>query len=178
VRSSFYRVFKTGNAHARIILAVSQITNINPHYYTGETDERETLTVEQVRKFLADKGGEGLLAALDEETPKPKRKYNRKPKAETPYEAAEAKSSDASLVTAEITVDSELVAVEDDEDDTNIENVLEITLMFSDEPKMKTAVEELTEQEAMELLHTLFIRAKGGSQAEFLADVVKRCLLK
>ena len=30
----------------------------------------------------------------------------------------------------------------------------------------------------MELLHTLFIRAKGGGKAAHIADVVKRCLLK
>ena len=58
------------------------------------------------------------------------------------------------------------------------EAALEVTLLFSDEPQMKKAVEELTEDEAKELLHTLFIRAKGGGDAAFMADVVKRCLLK
>jgi hypothetical protein len=42
---------------------------------------------------------------------------------------------------------------------------------------MQKAVKDLSEQEAIELLHTLFIRAKGGGEAELIADVVKRCLL-
>jgi hypothetical protein len=56
--------------------------------------------------------------------------------------------------------------------------VKEVKLVLSDEPMMNKAVEELSEQEAAELLHTLFIRAKGGGEAAELADVVKRVLLK
>jgi len=167
--NTFYRVFNTGIIGARVVLALAQTLNVSPFYYTGETDERGSIDGEVIRQFLEGLGYKSLLKELD--VAPPKRKYTRKPKEEALAETP---------VQEETPVEEPQVLVEAPEEcaDADMEDALEVTLLFSDEPDMKKAIEELSETEAVELLHTLFIRAKGGSDAKFLADVVKRCLLK
>lgn len=167
--NSIYRIYTTGTITARILLAFAQTLNIQPWYYSGEIDERESLDEGQLLQFLKVHGYDDLLKEMNK-----KRKYNQKPKDEPVTDDVTDKT--------EITTEDEPASTSTDKselpDDAETEEALEITLLFNDEPKMKKAVEELTEQEAVELLHALFIRAKGGSESEFIADVVKRCLLK
>ena len=161
--TTFYRVYNMGIIGARVVLALSQTLNVSPFYYTGETDERGPADDTVIRQFLEDLGYKALLKELNEAPPK--RKYTRKPKEEAaPVSEAPVQADDPQPL--------------DECDDADMEDTLEVTLLFSDEPDMKKAVEELSETEATELLHTLFIRAKGGGEAKVLADIVKRCLLK
>jgi hypothetical protein len=57
------------------------------------------------------------------------------------------------------------------------EDIISFEVDFSDEPNMRTAVEELCYDEAALLLKSLYIRAKAGGDARRLAEIVKRCLL-
>jgi hypothetical protein len=165
--NSIYRIYKTGSINARILLAMSQTLNVNPFYYTGEADEKTEFEAEQLNQFLKNHGYDALLKELGK--PSAKRPYNRKPKAENApvTETPNDELADDGMEKA----DAETTAISE-------KSVKEYKLLFSDEPQMKKAVEELTETEAAELLHTLFIRAKGGGEAAEIADVVKRCLLK
>ena len=189
VINSVYRVYNTGSVNARIVLAMAQALNVQPWYYTGEIDDKTPLDDGQLLQFLKVHGYDALLKEINK-SGKPKRKYDRKPKTETVItESAVAEldehaalDSDANgeneetmqtplLTAANLPPDVERVELE-------TEAAIEMRLLFSDEPQMKKAVEDLTEQEAAELLHTLFIRAKGGGEAAHIAEVVKRCLLK
>jgi hypothetical protein len=51
------------------------------------------------------------------------------------------------------------------------------TSEFSKSPELAQAAADLTLEEAQQLLAALFIRAKSGSNAVQVADLVKRCLL-
>jgi hypothetical protein len=166
--SSIYRVYKTGTVQAGIVLAMAQTLNVDPKFYTGEIDERNPLESARLKKFLKEIGYDNLANELRGST-SAKRKYNRKPK--------ENVTIDVPAVEEQLP-DSTSDAVAASEDSIPESETVEVTLLFSNDTKMRQAVAELSEQEASELLHTLFIRAKGGGEAEHIADVVKRCLLK
>jgi hypothetical protein len=168
--NSIYRIFKTGSINARILLAMSQTLNVNPFYYTGEVDEKTELETEHISQFLKNHGYDALLNEIGK--PSAKRPYNRKPKADN---VPVTETTDNEQVGDGL---EKSISTDAGETEMAVEAVKEIKLLFSDEPQMKKAVEELTEAEAAELLHTLFIRAKGGGEAAKIADVVKRCLLK
>jgi hypothetical protein len=166
--TAVYRVSKTGMVSAKIVVAMSQVLNVKPWYYTGEIEEREPEDG-QISQFLKVHGYAKLAKLTTPE--KPKRTYNKKQKPEPVADPAT------------VAVTDEAITPVDQPDDTKVAesgmgDALQVTIQFSDEPKMKQAVAELTEQEAVELLHTLLIRAKGGGEAEAIADIVKRCLLK
>jgi len=165
--NTFYRVYNTGIIGARVVLALAQTLNVSPFYYTGEADERGSIDSEVIRQFLEGLGYKALLKELEEAPPK--RKYTRKPKEETETPVQEEAPAEEPQALVETPAEC---------DEADMEEALEVMLLFSDEPDMKKAVEELSETEAVELLHTLFIRAKGGGEAKFLTDVVKRCLLR
>jgi len=165
--NTLYRVYNTGIVGARIALALAQTLNVTPFYYTGETDERGPADDKAILAFLEAKGYKALLKELDAKPAK--RKYTRKPK----EEAAPAAETTVQEAAAE-----PLAETCEECGEAEMEDVLEITLAFPDDPEMNQAVAELTETEAAELLHTLFIRAKGGGDAKLLLDVVKRCLLR
>jgi len=181
-RNSIYRIFKTGSSNARFIIAMAKVLNVQPLYYTGEVDERISLENEHILDFLKAHGYHDLTVDIKKTV---KRPYNRKTKEQT--EVIETEKPD--VIETEKPADikpgkPEVISVENPaeplatEDKLEVKTVKEVTLVFSDEQQMKTAVAELSEQEAMELLHTLFIRAKGGGEAAHIAEVVKRCLLK
>ena len=201
--TAVYRVFKTGAVNARIAVAMAQTLNVNPWYYTGESDDKEPIDDIQFRQFLKVKGYNKLQLSLQE--PKAKRPYNKKPKPEAlaaeeapaPAEAAteeppvpaakktRAKKDKAPFNSRGIAFDTEAPKGSMKKNDssevrswTDSEDAHEVILLLSNTPEMKKAVDDLSEDDAKELLHTLFIRAKGGGEAKFFADVVKRCLLK
>jgi hypothetical protein len=158
--TSIYRIYTVGAVTPRIVLSFAQTLNVNPLYYTGEADERGVFEKEQVLRFLKAHGYDNLYKELNK-----KRKADKKLKNEPNTETVKGEITDKNEVISDAATKSASVTTE-------------IRLVFSNEPKMKKAVDELTAQEASELLHTLFIRAKGGGEAEHIANVVKRCLLK
>lgn len=73
-RTSIYRVFREGSISAKIALAMAQILNVSPYYYSGETDEKEAFNESLLQSFLTEKG------------------YSRLWKGTKPYSAEKAKS--------------------------------------------------------------------------------------
>ncbi len=73
-RTSIYRVFREGSISAKIALAMAQILNVSPYYYSGETDEKEAFSESLLQSFLTEKG------------------YSRLWKGAKPYNAEKAKS--------------------------------------------------------------------------------------
>ncbi|MDR1692886.1 MAG: hypothetical protein LBR72_05955 [Oscillospiraceae bacterium] len=55
-RTSIYRVFREGNISAKIVLAMAQVLNVSPYYYTGESDEKGEFNDSVLAGFLANKG--------------------------------------------------------------------------------------------------------------------------
>ena len=63
-RSSFYGAFRKGTPSARIVLAMSQILNVSPFYYTGAEDDKNACDDDSVIKFLSDYGYKKLVGEL------------------------------------------------------------------------------------------------------------------
>jgi len=51
-RTSIYRVFKTGNISAKILLPLAETLNITPFWFTGESDDMEKCTDTLIISFL------------------------------------------------------------------------------------------------------------------------------
>ena len=82
-KSTVYRIFDTGSIHIKLAVAIGQVLNVNPYYLTGEADEPGEFAEALMLQLLEQHGYAKLLAEIAppaEETPKPKRKYTRKPK--------------------------------------------------------------------------------------------------
>lgn len=60
-RSAIYRVFKEGSVNGKIVLAISQVMNVDPFYLTGEIDDKSECTEEALLKFAADYGYDTLI---------------------------------------------------------------------------------------------------------------------
>lgn len=189
--NSIYRIYTTGSINARILLALAQTLNAQPQYYTGEVDERLPISIEQIKEFLKSQGYDALSKEIGKAA---RSKHEKNPPSNVasitettiavdPVNEEEPLSTTISTTKNEALVCQSSDAIPSDGCNTDkttadTEAKKEVRLVFSDEPQMEKAVEELTEQEAIELLHTLFIRAKAGGEAATIADVVKRCLLK
>jgi hypothetical protein len=172
--NSIYRIYNTGSVNARILMALSQVLKVQPWYYTGEIDERAEMDEGQIGQFLKVHGYDDLSKELGR--PAGKRKYERKVKvaddeAVTPT-VTETQLDNGEDTSVQVTAETEQSAI------CETAGTKEVRVLFADTPQFNKAVKELNEQEAIELLHTLFIRAKGGGEAANLADIVKRCLLK
>jgi len=168
-RRTFYNTFKKGNATAKIVLAMAQILDVSPYYYTGETDEKESCSIEILKRFLTERGYDDIAANLEiQPVPRQKRKYNKKPK-----EVIVLEPSDDIVDTPIDEPTNNHVEPCDNEE----EDIICFEIDFADDPDMCKAVEDLNYDEAALLLQTLFIRAKANSEAHKLAEIVKRCLL-
>lgn len=178
-RNSIYRVFKTGAANARLVLAMAEVLDVTPFYYTGEQDTKDPLQDAFLLLFLKKLGYDKLLAELgEEEAPKSKRKYNRKAKPDETDTGQQAGPSDETQhdvpeQQAEPEADNTDEAILDAEES----DAIHIELSLRDSPDMQKAIAELGEDDAIMLLRSLFIRSKAGGQAMQLAELVKRCLL-
>ena len=160
--------------------------NNNPYYYTGETDECEPLDIEHIRKILTDNNYDELLTELI----KNKRKVSRRPKGETKSKTPDEPPAIMTDDENSSTPDTAITAAEPLNDSfkttppvvtDNAQEIIktkEVKLLFSDGSNIRKAVEELSEQETVQLLHALFIRVKVGGEAELLVEIIKRCLLK
>ncbi|MDR1706229.1 MAG: hypothetical protein LBS19_16325 [Clostridiales bacterium] len=168
-RASFYRAYDKGAVNARLVLAIAQVTNVSPYYYTGEEDERERYSETLAINFLNDKGYHLLAAELSAAEEKPKRA--RKQKAETDEESM--------FNSSYFNDDDEDDDFDDEEgfDEELDEDEIQFELIFSDTERVQDVLESLTEDDAILLLRALIRRAEAGGEAEGFLEVVKRCLL-
>jgi hypothetical protein len=164
-RTSVYRVFKTGNLSAKVLLPMAEILNITPFWFTGETDDMDKCSDTLILSFLDGRGYKNLASLAPKRGRKPAdaaaagKKPGRKPRK-------------AAAVEAETAVE-EVAAVTETED----ENAITIPITLSNAPKMREAINKLDAESAAQLLRALYLRAKAGGNAEQLLDVVKLCLL-
>ncbi|GHV32843.1 hypothetical protein FACS18949_05130 [Clostridia bacterium] len=167
-RNTIYRVERTGNVSAKLLLPIAQIGNVSPFWLAGDTDDRGSFDIETVKSFLQSRKYKKLAAELTEAAPavkKEKRKYTKKAdKVEAPVAEAAPAPVKAAAPAAEVEDD------DFDEEETT-------TFTFDLTEQMKKTVEELSTEDAAKLLNALFLRAKAGGQAKQLCEVVKYCLL-
>ena len=146
-RTSIYRVFKTGNISAKLLLPLAEILNITPFWFTGESDDMEKCSDALILSFLDGRG------------------YKFTPK-QTPRKKADAAAAAADTASRPFKAGS---GAEGD--------AVTISITLNNSPKMRDAVNSLDVDNAAQLLNALYLRAKGGGNAEQYLDVVKLCLL-
>ena len=181
-RNTFYKSFNTGNASAKVVLAMAQTLDVSPYYYIGEADDKDSCTDELIIRFLGERKYKTLVDELEAApAPKPKRKYNRKQKEVVVPDADDEPGDEAVDAPVEESVETVAAATdiktEDQEAYIINEEIISYEIDFIDEQDMRIAVEGLEYDEAALLLQSLFIRAKAGGDARRLAEIVKRCLL-
>ena len=150
-RTSIYRVFKTGSLNAKVLLPLAEVLNITPFWFTGESDEMEKCSDTLILSFLDGRGYKNIASL----SPKRAKK------------AAAASGKSARVPRKPV---AEPAAAADEETVT-------VSITLSNTPKMQDAVKKLDADNAVQLLHALYLRAKAGGNAEQLWDVVKLCLL-
>ncbi len=175
-RNSFYRSFEKGTANARIILAMAEGLKVSPLYYTGEIDERAELADADIVSFLQGHGYADLVDELSSPAPqKPKRKYNRKPKAEPVQETAPEPEEVA--VVAEPAPESQVAAEQVASAPVIAEDSIEIKITLPENQAVHDAVNALTEDEIIALMKALLIKEKAGGAPAKMVEIIKRCLL-
>jgi hypothetical protein len=135
-RTSINRVYATGNISAKIALAIAQILEMNPAWLTAESENRGEFTAANVNAFLAAKGYEAMA---EEPAPPAKRKYTRRPKPEPVAPEAPAEPEEPA---AEPEAGAEA------------------------EPATAEISAEISEEDAVLLLRSMFIRAQYGGEAK------------
>jgi Flp pilus assembly protein TadB len=148
-RVSIARVYATGIITAKVAVAIGQVLDINPFYLTGEAEERGSYA-ESLPSFLKAKGHSRLIKAI---------------------ESGEPKDDDSPKVSEQ--------AASDKQEQVDLTPKTEplFTSAFSSSPELAKAAEELSLEEAYQLLTALSIRAKAGGNAAQLFDFIKRGLL-
>ena len=74
-------IYRTGNLSIKMVIAISQMLNVDPFYLTGEADEPGEFTDEALRALLLKRGYRAFVASL-ELPEKKKRPYTRRTQAE------------------------------------------------------------------------------------------------
>lgn len=173
---AIYNVSKTGSASAKTVLALAQILNVSPYYYIGAVDEQEACTDELFEKFIeefnlgpitkakAKRGRKGAAPAEPEEKPKSAKSSAKKEKPQAVPE------SEPESVVAPVAEDTSAAALDE-------LDIFEICLEADGSDMMKTAVDELTLEDASILLSALYKKANANENAADLLEIVKYCLL-
>ncbi|MCL2083569.1 MAG: hypothetical protein FWH04_10120 [Oscillospiraceae bacterium] len=148
-RGTLYRVYRTGTATARMILAMSQHLNVWPYYYTGEYDEKKPCEDAYLLKFLQDHGYENIVKEI----------VSGKESGNTIAKTSKSISAPAAGTAKEPR-----------------SGVLPPIDQFS--PEMRVAIDALTLEDAVLLLQAILKRAASGGEVAENADMVKYLLLK
>jgi len=144
-----HNIYNTGNISAKMVIAVSQVLNVNPFYLTGEADEPGEFSEEALRELLLKHGYRDLVASI-ELPEKKKRPYTRHVKSEAPA--------------AEDAAEEEVPIVAED--------------VPEDQCQSSTPVFPLEEADQAAMLRALHIRAKAGIEgAQETLDEINQLLL-
>jgi hypothetical protein len=160
-RTSIYRVYKTGNLSAKILLPLSKVLNVTPFWFTGETDDMDKCTDALILSFLDGRGYKNLANLNPKRAKKAAAPAKNKAEVKAKGEVKE-KPASAEIKTAPVSEE---------------ENTVTIPITLTNAPKMREAIDTLDADSASKLLGALYLRAKAGGNAEQLLDVVKLCLL-
>jgi hypothetical protein len=144
-RVSILRVYETGSISAKISVAAAQVLNVNPFYLTGEAGEKGECNDETLSAFLNEKGYTDLLKPA-----KPSRRRSTAP-------AKDKTAGQAPAVEENKTVEPTATKAPP-KPQLPIKNI--------------TKAPKVTEEEAVQLLHALFLRAKYSGDAKNTLDMV------
>ena len=159
-RSSINRVYATGNISAKIALAVAQSLNVSPFYLTGEVEETGECDQEALKSFLSTKG----YGDLQKQVKNPRRKAAKPTMAK---EATDVQPEEKA---------GEQSPPEPAEEAPPIKAVLPAV---ETPPQSDVAVSAalVSEEETVQMIHTLFIRAKYSESAkETLTQIISKLL--
>ncbi len=183
VRATIYRVYNTGAISAKLAVAFAQRLNSNPYYLTGEVDEDSGYSKETVDRFLRDKGYAKLLDNLIPES-RPKRKYQKRNKTSDSNQVItsnEVSGVENTNVDA-IFLDTEGENVVSDEaatgtDITPLYIESETKIVSTSDADSKSALEDITEDDMVTILHALVIRARVNKGAREQLMKIKHLLV-
>lgn len=162
-----YQACKTGRANARIIIAMAQILNVTPYYYTGEEDKKSALTKDILLSFLEQHGYSELcdeLRAADETVSG----YS------SIYEFLD--NHEFNLVNHRFLAKRKNPVASFWENLYGTETAT-IKLTLRNTYDIHEHIEELTEDDAIALLKSLYVREKSDIQAGLVLETVKWLLL-
>lgn len=162
-RSSIYRVYNTGSISAKIALSFAQRLNADPYYLTGETDENNGYSDETARRFLKDKGYSKLFDDFTSAAPK-KRAYKKKTVLDSdnkPEETPDAAPGEETVKDG--TEPSREIKEAETAAPSNAGNENDLA--------------EITEEDMISILHSLFIRARVNKEAGELLSKIKYMLV-
>ncbi|MCL2355537.1 MAG: hypothetical protein FWC70_00065 [Defluviitaleaceae bacterium] len=152
---SIERAYKTGGVSARVIVAMSQVLDVDPRWFAGEVDEQGVFDVDAVRKYLNglgyDIGKQDIAKKADSSAPETLKKPGAKPKTETPdSDFIPDASSDMYNITRELA-----------------------KLLSKD---IRTKLDELSEEDVTLLIKSLTVQADFNEEKHSRLALVK-CLL-
>lgn len=173
-RAAIRNAYGSGVVSAKIVLALAQVLDVSPFYYTGVIDEKGDCSKETLTRFLTEHGYDALAGDLQDAEKPIKRKYNRKPKAESAPQLDTPAATEVAVETEQPVTAESIVPQNDSPQEPE---KITISLTLSDTPEMREAIAKLTLDNATLLLNSLFIRAAAGGENAVLCDVVKRILL-
>lgn len=158
---SVYRIYTQNRISAKMAIPIAQVLNVNPFYLIGEADERGEYTNELLNEFLIRFGYKHLITEQEAVVKKTRRKYTRRIKPDAVV--VEIPESDASGQKAEA-----IPEAQNDEPEHAVDTP----------QKERAAIDDMTEEEMVALLHSELIRAKYGADgaAERLAALKRRLL--
>ncbi|MCL2697014.1 MAG: hypothetical protein FWE74_02905 [Oscillospiraceae bacterium] len=159
-----------------MILAMAQILDVSPYYYTGESDETGEFSDDVLKSFLTEKKLAVAVkkgAAAKAIAAKPSKKAAAV-KAEKP-----AKRGRKAAVKAAPKAVAKKAApapkAEQPASPKNNEVFIQVSIPKS--PKLQKAIANLDEEGAVLLLRALMRKSDASDQAKALCDIIKSCLL-
>ena len=148
-RFSIDRVYATGNISGKIAIAMAQTLNLNPFYLTGEIEEQGEYSDEAIRSFLKSKGYETLAK-----------------KVKKPVRRTQVKAAPESDV-------KESVTSHEPQDGAEPQGTTALKNEQEPETLDVVAASEMTEEEAVAILRSLFLQAKFSSHARKKIEYIK-----
>ena len=161
-RYTVERTYKKGNISAKLIAAMSQLLKINPHYLTGESDDKNNYSDELLLEFVSNK-----------RTMKPAPKSTQKSEQKTSQKPPVIKAVPAPAKEKPVLVQVE--ANKANEVKISTPSSMNITPPPKDEVEK---LEKMSEEEILTLVKGLLLRSKFSNEANNLANMVKYLLTK
>ncbi len=165
-KATISRIFKTGVISAKLDIPISQISDTDPNYLIGSTDEYGHYTYEEAVQFLTELGYTKILAEYEKEQKKIRRKEEKQAKSDI-QNAEYVLPSDQAGDKPEPLAENEVPQA----DSCSVTSVKESGA--EDTPDI-----ELTEDEMFLLLKSALLRAsKGVEGADIRLNKIKKLLL-
>ena len=157
-RVSIARIYKVGSISAKLAVALGQVLNVDPLYLIGEIDERRECSDELLRKFLNAKGYKDIAKKALKPTRKPRVNTPAKPQDEKPARKPRVSKPAAQPEAVPAVPVAEAPADKAPAND-------------------KAPLLKMPEDEMLQLVRTLYVRAKYSNTSKNLLDKVQTLML-